>query len=161
MDAARWKAEQTARIQADREADAAKMARLAPVTEAEMDAAAAEPREDPAIDPADAARWKAEQTARVQADREADAEKALLTPERAAYEADMAEIRAGTERVGELVDQMPDREAERRAELERELVNEPTAPQVEAEPSLEPSWEPGEVSGPAEVGAEVEVELEI
>ena len=149
-----------------------------------------EPREDPAIDPADAAgegrtpgqtgkptprRWRGRgQTAecarpagRAQPARhdpgrwEAEAEKALLTPERAAYEADMAEIRAGTERVGELVDQMPDREAERHAELERELVNEPTAPQVEAEPSLEPSWEPGEVSGPAEVGAEVEVELEI
>jgi conjugative relaxase-like TrwC/TraI family protein len=178
-DAARWKAEQAARVQADREAEAEKMARLTPATDAEVAAAAAKPGGGPAIDPADAARWKAEQAARVQADREAEAEnmtrltpvtdaelerqaeEALLTPERAAYEADMAEIRAGTERVGELVDQMPDREAERRAQMEQELINEPAAPHVEAEPSLEPAWEPGDANGPSGATTTVEVELEI
>ena len=184
MDPGLWaqlKAEQTARIQADREAEAEKMTRLTPVTDAELERYGAELGAEPArvkflddtaetaaaAEAADGQAAKADRQAELQpaADIDPDlarqAEEALLTPERAAYEADMAEIRAGTERVGELVDQMPDREAERRAELERERVNEPAAPQVEAEPSPEPSWEPGEANGPSEVNAEVEAELEI
>ena len=108
VDAARWKAEQTARVQADREADAAKMARFAPVTDAEIAdaaAAAAAPREDPAIDPADAARWKAEQTARVQADREADAAKmARFAPVTDAEIADAAAAAAAAPREDPAID---------------------------------------------------------
>ena len=47
-----------------------------PVTDAEIAAAAARLREHPAPDPAQAARWRAEQTARIDADRQARAEAA-------------------------------------------------------------------------------------
>ena len=178
MDPALWaqlKAEQTARFQADREAERERMARLTPVTDAEVDRYGADPERqaetavaaEDGTEAADGQAAKGGRQAEPQAAPDIDpdlarqAEETLLTPERAAHDADMAEIRAETERVGELVDQMPDREAERRDELERELVTESVVPQVEAEPSLEPSWEPGEASGPAEASAEAEVELEI
>jgi hypothetical protein len=49
---------------------------LIPVTDAEIAAASAQPRETPAPDPTEAARWRAEQTARIEADRQARAEAA-------------------------------------------------------------------------------------
>ena len=47
-----------------------------PVTDAEVAVASAQPREHPAPDPADAAKWRAEQAARIEADRQARAEAA-------------------------------------------------------------------------------------
>ena len=47
-----------------------------PVTDAEIAAASAQPREHPAPDPAEAAKWRAEQAARIEADRQARAEAA-------------------------------------------------------------------------------------
>ena len=46
------------------------------------------------------------------------ARSAEVSPERAADEANLAEIRAELERFGELVDRIPDRAAERRAEID-------------------------------------------
>ena len=94
-----------------------------------------------------------------QAGEDLDAE-----PVRAQFLDDMAEIRTGTERVGELVDAMPDRQAGQRAQLEQEIRDEPRIrPQAEAEPSLESSWQPGnapEASAPqAEADYEAEIEM--
>jgi conjugative relaxase-like TrwC/TraI family protein len=50
-----------------------------PVTDAEVAAASAGPRETPVIDPADLARWQAEQTAQVEAARQARYEAAART----------------------------------------------------------------------------------
>ena len=120
---------QAARAEAaERELRRRGLAERIPVTDAEVAAAAAEPREFPAIDPAGAARWKAEQKAELDAYRQAqrerggreipvtdteleaaqaarragagaetrEAERAEreASPERAADEANLAEIRA-------------------------------------------------------------------
>ena len=152
-----------------------------PVTDAEVAQASAGGREAPPMDPALWAQLKAEQTARIQADREAEAEKmarltpvteaevekygtgrpdAGVSPERAADEANLAETRAELERIGELIDRIPDREAERQAQRE-EIAAEPgIRPEPEAEPSLEASWQPGEVAGPVSA-AEADFEMEI
>jgi hypothetical protein len=155
------------------------LAERIPVTDAEVAEASAKPREVPAIDPAEAARWKAEQTAQVQAGREARAEaSARLTPVmdaeiarygaeldagpvRAGFLADMAEIREGVERIGELVDQMPDRNAEQRAQMEQEILSEPGIRPAQAEASLEASWQPGEVAGHPEPGASADAEADM
>jgi hypothetical protein len=144
-------------------------------------AAAAGPREFPEIDPAEAAQWKAGQTARIQADREAEAERmarltpvtdaeiarygtgqpgAEVSPERAADEANIAEISAELERVGELIDRIPDRQAEQRAQREQEAAAEPGI-RPQAEPGLEPSWQPGEAGGHSDAEADMEAEAEI
>jgi conjugative relaxase-like TrwC/TraI family protein len=52
------------------------LAERIPVTDAEIAAASARPRATPAPDPAEAAKWRAEQTARIDADRRARAEAA-------------------------------------------------------------------------------------
>ena len=65
MDPALWaqlKAEQTARVQASREAEAERMARLTPATEAELGKYGGErPGDGPRPDPAEVARWRQEQ----------------------------------------------------------------------------------------------------
>jgi hypothetical protein len=76
MDPAEWaamKAEQTAEYEADRQARIEASARAHPVTDAEMAAAAEQPRKIPAINPDEAARWKTGQTADVEAGRQARA----------------------------------------------------------------------------------------
>ena len=55
------KAAQTERRRAEREAEAARMGRLVPVTDAEVAAESATPRDYPAPDPAEVARWRQEQ----------------------------------------------------------------------------------------------------
>ena len=71
-----------------------------------------------------------------------------VSPERAADEANLAEVRAELDRFGELIDRIPDREAERQAQRD-EIAAEPgIRPEPEAEPSLESSWQPGEAGGP-------------
>jgi hypothetical protein len=173
---------ETAAMAAERELRERGLAERIPVTDSEVAEASAKPRPFPAIDPAEAARWKAEQTAQVQADREARAEASArlapvtdaeiekygaaqpepeVNPERAAGEANIAEIRAELERFGELIDQIPDREAERQAQRD-EIAAEPgIRPEPEAEPSLEPSWQPAEAGGHSDAEADVEAELEI
>jgi conjugative relaxase-like TrwC/TraI family protein len=186
-DAARreWREATVAQEAAAREATAELqrlgLAERIPVTDAEVAGESAQPRPLPEIDPDDAARWKAEQTARIQADREAEAEKmARLTPvtdaelekygtgrpeagaspERAADEANLAETRAELERIGELIDQIPDREAERQAQREEVAAEPGFRPEPEAEPSLEAAWQPGEVAGPvSDAGAGFEMEI--
>jgi hypothetical protein len=161
---------------ATRELRERNLAERIPVTDAEVAEASAKPREHPAIDPAEAARWKAEQTARIQADREARAEaSARLTPVtdaeierygaeldadpvRAKFLEDMAEIRAGNERIGELVDHMPDRDAEQRAQIKQEILAEPGIRPAQAEATLEASWEPGEARSYPEPSASAEAE---
>ena len=95
-----------------------------------------------------------------QAGEDLDAE-----PVRAQFLDDMAEIRAGTERVGELVDAMPDRQAGQRAQLEQEIRDEPgiRPAEAEAEPSLESSWQPGNApeAGTPLAEADYEAELEM
>ena len=72
---------QTRALAAERELRARGLAERIPVTDAEVAQASAGGRETPAMDPALWAQLKAEQTARIQADREAEAERmARLTP---------------------------------------------------------------------------------
>ena len=160
-----------------------------PVTDAEVAAAAAEPRESPVIDPADAARWKAEQTAQVDADRQARKEAAArLTPvtdaELARYgaaaqaepEAEAAEvdhdqgaelggIREEIEAVSAKADQLAERDAqrdaERRAEMDQAGIDEPVVHEPQAEPQLEPSWQAGDAQGQYEPQPEGDYEAEI
>ena len=165
---------------AERELRSRGLAERIPVTDAEVAQASADGRETPSMDPALWAQLKAEQTARIQADREAEAEKmarltpvtdaevekygtgrpdAEVSPERAADEANLAGVRAELERFGELVDRIPDREAERQARRE-EIAAEPgIRPEPEPEPSLELSWQPGEGGGHADAEADFEMEL--
>jgi hypothetical protein len=153
-----------------------------PVTDAEVAAAEPEPRATPEIDPAEAARWKAGQAARVQAEREARAEASAracpvtdaeiekygrepepepVTPERAAFEADMAEIRAAADAIDTKVERIPDRDAERRAEVDEAGINEPVAHERQAGPELESAWQPGETDGRCEAAADAEAEIEM
>ena len=68
-----WAAEKAAQAEcrrAEREAEAARMGRLVPVTDAEVAAASAEPRDYPAPDPAEVARWRQEQAGQAAQARE-------------------------------------------------------------------------------------------
>ena len=62
--AAAARAAQTERLNGEREAEAARMGRLVPVTDAEVAEASAQPRDYPAPDPAEVARWRQEQAER-------------------------------------------------------------------------------------------------
>ena len=177
-------AAQAARAEAaERELRARGLAERIPVTDAEVATASAEPRETPAIAPETWAQMKAEQTAQVDAGRQARAEAAArLTPvtdaEIARYgasaqpepepEPEAAEI--GTDRsealaglrgdVGELsakVDELARQDAERaaeRAEIVQAAIDEPSVREPQAEASLESSWQPGSARGQYEPAAE-------
>jgi conjugative relaxase-like TrwC/TraI family protein len=149
-----------------------------PVTDAEVAEASAEPRETPAMDPALWAQLKAEQTARIQADRDAEADKmARLTPvtdaELERYGADaeadpgehrvavLADIRAEVDRISARVDEMPDPADERRAEMDQAGIDEPVVHEPQAEPSLEASWQPGDAQGRYERQAEQDADTEM
>ena len=66
---------ETTAMAAERELRGRGLAERIPVTDSEVAEASAEPRPFPEIDPADAARWKAEQAAELDAYRQAEAEK--------------------------------------------------------------------------------------
>ena len=138
MDPALWaqlKAGQTARHQASREAEAEKMARLTPVTDAEL------------------ARYGAS------AEPEAEAETADdAGQDRAAA---LEEIRAEVGALSAKVDQLPDPAAERRAEMTQAGIDEPVIHEPQAEPSLEASWQPGDAQGHYEPAAEQDTEPEL
>ena len=104
-----------------------------PVTEAELEAAQAADRaeaeaEPEVIRPQSSADWWLQYHERHPElggqDRpgaethEADRAEREASPERPAGEADLAEVRAELERLGELVDRIPDQAAERRAEMD-------------------------------------------
>jgi hypothetical protein len=163
---------------AERELRARELAERIPVTDAEVAAASARERETPAISPAEDARMRAEQTAQVEADRQARTEAAArLTPvtdaeiaryggrqpepepeaegvpreyERTQLDADLAEIRERAEAIDEAVKQAPDREAERVAEIDAAGEDEPVIPEPEVEPELEPSWQRGDAGAESE-----------
>jgi conjugative relaxase-like TrwC/TraI family protein len=141
MDPALWaqlKAEQTARIQADREAEAERMARLTPVTDAEL------------------ARYG---TAQPEAEPAAEPEAAADEPPRPDYETARSEVSALSARV----DQMAEQEAERRAEIDEAAINEPVVhePQAEPELELESTWQPGDAQGYQEPAATADAETEM
>jgi len=167
-DAARWKAEQTAGIEAYRRAEAEKWADRIPVTDAEVEAARRRDAEPEVVEPMSSADWWVEY---YQAHPEFNAEHAdpephgsgdrEASPERAAGEADLAEVRAELERVGELVDHIPDPAAERRAEMAQAGIDEPVVHEPQAEPSLEASWQPGNAQGQYEPQPEGDYEPEM
>jgi conjugative relaxase-like TrwC/TraI family protein len=178
---------QTAAVAAERELRARGLAERIPVTDAEVAAASAEPRETPAIDPEAAAQWRAEQTAQVEAGRRGRREaSARLTPvteaEIARYGASaqpepepepepeagqdrseaLAGLREDISALGAKVDEMARQDAERaaeRAEITQAAIDEPSVREPQAEPSLEPSWQPGSDQGQHEPAAEQEMEM--
>ena len=156
---------------AERELRARGLAERIPVTDAEVAETSTQPRPFPVIDPAEAARWRAEQTAQVEADkqarREASARACPVTdaeiakygaqrePEASAGpeptpepepepDAGMAEVRESVNAAAEAVERIPDREAERVAEIDAAGENEPVVHEPQAEPEIEPSWHHGE-----------------
>ena len=168
---------EAAAIAAERELRERGLAGRIPVTDSEVAEASAQERETPAMDPAEWARLRAGQTARVDADREARAEaSARMTPvtdaELARYgaqaeggEAEVwAEVCAELDRVGERIGELAaqgDEAAARRAEAYEENFRRPPAWQAQAEPSLEPSWQPGSVEEHSEAGREAGAEAEL
>jgi conjugative relaxase-like TrwC/TraI family protein len=162
-----------------------------PVTDAEVAETSAEPRETPAMDPALWAQLKAEQAARLQAEREAEAGRmARLTPvtdaelekygtgqpdpevspDRTAAEGAqvLSEALAGLrEDIGDLgvkVDELARQDAERaaeRAEIAQAAIDEPSVRGPQAEPPLEPSWQPGSAQGYSEPQADQDAEPEM
>jgi hypothetical protein len=161
------------------------LAERIPVTDAEAAEAAQEPRESPALDPERAREIREAQTAWLQAQRDAEAEKmARLTPvtdaelerygasaepeaeaEAGPGDRDQAEVLAGIreeiEAISAKVDELPDPDAERRAEMDEAGVNEPVVHEPQAEPSLESSWQPGSAQGQYEAQAEQDAEPEM
>jgi conjugative relaxase-like TrwC/TraI family protein len=161
-----------------------------PVTDAEVAAASAEPRETPPMDPAEWARLKAQQTAQVEADRQARAEAAArVTPvtdaeiarygtsaqheaeaeteagagqdRAAALEQIRAEVDSMSAKVDQFAGQDAEREAQWRAEMDEAGVNEPVVHEPQAEPSLEASWQPGDARGYYEPQASEDAEPEM
>jgi conjugative relaxase-like TrwC/TraI family protein len=166
-DAARWRAEQTARVEAGRQARAEAAARACPVTDAEMaryGAQQPEPEADAVPE------WAAEMRERVSAAMaELDARAERGTGARREPEAGrervaaIEEIRAEVEALSAKVDQLPDPAAERRAEMAQAGIDEPVVHEPETEPSLEASWQPGSAQGyyQAEAEQDAEPEMEI
>ena len=178
-------AQETAAREAAAELRQRGIAERIPVTDAEVAETSAQERETPVIDPADAARWKAEQSARVQADREARAEAAArMTPvtdaELEKYGAEpepepegpqltgvYAEIGEDLQHIGRQIDEMSarmDAEDARRAEARQEWLARRSAErqaQAQAETALEPSWQPGTAGDRSLPEADYEAEAEI
>jgi conjugative relaxase-like TrwC/TraI family protein len=213
-----WWKTQLADVHAQMDAEARDLALRHPVTDAEMAAAAAQPRDYPAPDPAEVARLrqeqaeqtaqarerdrtmrpeagpepepvdpaeaqaaKAAQSAEVRAGREARHEEAArrtpvtdaevaeygteadVSAERAAFDAEVAGLRADAGRFAEVVDRMPRRQDEVQAQRDAEAAG--PGPryeaQAEAEAALESSWQPGEVASQRETSVDAEAELEL
>ena len=168
---------------AERELRERNLADRIPVTDREVAEASAQERETPAIDPAEAAQWKAELAADNAAYRTAQAERmAQLTPvtdaeiakygtaqpearpEAAAeeparpdYEAVRSEIADLSARVGQLAEA----EAQRAAQIDAEAESAPVVREPQAEPELESSWQPGSAQGHYEAQAEQDTEAEM
>ena len=163
------------------------LAKRIPVTNAEVAAASARERPFPVIDPAEAARWRAEQTAQVEAARQARREAAARTtpvtdaeiarygaaaepeaePEAEAADSGQGraeiveEIRQEIKTISAKVDQLPDPAAERRAEMEQAGIDEPVVHEPQAEPTLEASWQPGSAQAQYEPQPEQDAEPEM
>ena len=161
------------------------LAERIPVTDAEVAEASQEPRETPAMDPERTRELRAAQTAWLQAEQDAEAEKmARLTPvtdaEIARYgteahaEAEenigqdrataIKEMRADVAAISAKVDLMAEQDAERaakRAEMTQAAIDEPVVREPQVEPSLEASWQPGGAQGYYEAQAEQDAEPEM
>jgi hypothetical protein len=142
MDPVLWaqlKAEQTARVLADRAAEAERMARVTPVTDAEL------------------ARYG------TGAQAEPEAESATAAAARARSEA-LAGLREDLGDLGSKVDELTRQDAERaarRAEIVQAVIDEPSLREPQAEPALEPSWQPGTDQGQYEAADEQDAEPEM
>jgi conjugative relaxase-like TrwC/TraI family protein len=105
--------------------------------------------------------------ARAEAEAQRQAETDLATPERLQFEADLDEVDARLESIGEAIDATPDMEGRRAAERDRYLAEPGIRPQAEAEAAIEPGWMPGTDSGRNEVEqeaapvADAEAEIEM
>ena len=134
--AAQWKAELAADNAAYRAAQAEKMARMTPVTDAEI------------------AKYG---TPRPEAQPEPEPEAVADEPARPDYEAarsDVADLSAK-------IDQLAEQEAERRAEMAQAEADEPVVREPQAEPELESSWQPGDAQGYQEPAATADAEPEM
>ena len=135
-EAARWRAEQTAQVEAARQARREAAARTTPVTDAEIAryGAAAEPEAEPEAEAADSGQGRAEI---------------------------VEEIRQEIKTISAKVDQLPDPAAERRAEMEQAGIDEPVVHEPQAEPTLEASWQPGSAQAQYEPQPEQDAEPEM
>ena len=131
--------QQAAERDAYRQAEAGRWADRIPVTDAELEQRGRRTPSEPKLGRAGARR-----SAR----------------ERAADEANLAEVRAELERFGELIDRIPDPAAERRAETD-EAGHQRAGWSTSRGPSrqLEASWQPGEVGAGRRRPPEFEMEL--
>jgi conjugative relaxase-like TrwC/TraI family protein len=172
--AAIWEAEQAVRDEAARQARTGEMGHRYPVTDAEVTASEAtgRPTESPLIDPADAARWRAEQTARNEADRQVRKEASAR-----AYPVTDAEIEKYGPPTALEPEAEPEPEAEaaeaqaqerdeikvQRSDAEWRLDNAKRdaeqAAQHEAEPEAEPEPEPEPELTERDVSAEIHDDL--
>jgi conjugative relaxase-like TrwC/TraI family protein len=133
-DYAQWKAAQTAGIDAWRTAEAERMARVMPVTDAEVAEYGA----------------GAQHQAQV-----ADVNRTQVVEEI------RAEVDALGTRVDQLAEQDAERTAERRAEMDQAGIDEPVVHEPQAEPALEASWQPGDAQGGYEPTPEQDAEPEM
>lgn len=67
--------------------------------------------------------------------------------------ADMAEIHASADAVGEAIDRAVERDATRASETDEATAKEPAIDEFQGEPSLEPSWQQGETERPPAAAA--------
>ena len=134
--AAQWKSELAADNAAYRAAQAEKMARMTPVTDAELAKYGTPQREaQPAAEP----------------------EAAADEPTRPDYEAARSDVAGLSARV----DQLAEQEAERRAEMAEAEADEPVLHEPQAEPELESSWQPGDGQEDYEEQAKQDTEAEM
>jgi conjugative relaxase-like TrwC/TraI family protein len=136
-DYAQWKAEQTASIEAWRAAEAERMARLMPVTDAEL------------------AKYGAGAARQAEAKAPDDGGRARAVEE---IRADLGTLSA---KVDQLAKQQAERTAERRAEMDQAGIDEPVVHEHQAEPSLEASWQPGSAADQYEPAPEQDAEPEM
>ena len=159
-----WAAEKTARserVRAEREAEAARMGRLVPVTDAEVAAASAEPRDYPAPDPAEVARWRQEQAKQTAQARERERvieTEAEAEAERETPRIDLAEWTA--QKALQTAQVEADRQARAEAAARRTPVTDAEADQygTGARPEAEPGAEAGQDRADVMAGIREEIE---
>jgi hypothetical protein len=165
-EAARWRAEQAAELKTYREAEAEKMARLYPVTDAEIAkyGAGAQPEPEAQAEREPQAEPGAQATAEAGPEPGPEPEVAGIGQERAdALAGVREEIGVVSAKADELAERDAERDAERRAEMDQAGINEPVVHEPQAEPELESAWQPGSVQGYREpdAAADAEPEMEI
>jgi conjugative relaxase-like TrwC/TraI family protein len=147
---------QTAELKAQQEAEAEKMARLIPVTDAEIakyGAGAAQARAEAEAEPQ-------------QADIDTGGTNISAEAETEPADRDRGEARAGLreeiQALSAKVDEMSRQDAERaagRAQIVQAAIDEPAVREPQPEPDLEAAWQPGSAQGQHEADAEPEMEI--